>query len=416
MTGSPFRRNHYVPVWYQRRFIPTGQKEQKYFYLDLKPENVVSGIHRYKRKSILKWGLKKCFCEHDLYTTRFGEWESTEIEEKFFGGVEKSGLSAIDYFSKFKHPSANGDLLNAFVPYMSIQKLRTPKGLANLSQLTNLKEKNEVLTTLQQLQTVYCAIWSECIWSIADASDSDTKFIVSDHPITIYNKGCFPESKWCRDSNDPDIRLIGSHTLFPLDLNKILILTNLSYVRNPYQSPLRTRPNPNFFRTTLFNFMQIQINRILSEIEVNEINYIIKQRAHRYIAAGKKEWLFPEEKIPKKRWDCYGDEYLLMPDPRSVTFSTETIIGYENDRSDSYDAYGRKPGHTDYDDKNQSDYEWITFHAFQGEFARKFGPRRKGLSHELGSLDKVEDDPDYHEYHLKLEGKHKAKMKKKKMK
>jgi len=411
MTGSSFKRNHYVPVWYQRRFIPKGQKEQKYFYLDLKPESRVSGIHRYERNSILRWGPKKCFCETDLYTTKFGKWESTEIEEKFFGRVEKLGLSAIDYFSNFEQPSANSDLFNAFLPYMSIQKMRTPKGLSNLSLITNLKEKNQVLFTLQELQIMYCAIWSECIWSIADASNSDTKFIASDHPITIYNKSCFPRSKWCRGSNDPDIRFIGSHTLFPLDLNKVLIFTNLSCVRNPYQSHLKTRPNPNYFRPSLFNFMQIQTNRFLSEIEVNEINYIIKTRAYRYIAAGEKEWLFPEDKISKKRWNCYGDEYLLMPDPRSVTFSGETIIGYENNKSDGFDAYGRKPWDADYDNKSESDYEWITFHAFQGEYARKFGPRRKGLSFELGKLDEIEDDSDYHKYHLKLEGKNKAMMK-----
>jgi hypothetical protein len=50
-----------------------------------------------------------------------------------------------------------------------------------------------------------------------------------------------------------------SHTFFPLTLNKVLILTNLSWVRNPYQNELKARPNPGFFRNTIFNFLSIQI-------------------------------------------------------------------------------------------------------------------------------------------------------------
>jgi hypothetical protein len=68
--------------------------------------------------------------------------------------------------------------------------------------------------------------------SIADASFSPTKFIVSDHPVTLYNPGCFPQSKCCRGHQDPDIRLVGTHTIFPLSRDKLLILTNVSWVRS----------------------------------------------------------------------------------------------------------------------------------------------------------------------------------------
>ena len=37
MASTPYRENHYVPQWYQRRFVPTTG-EQKFRYLDLKPE------------------------------------------------------------------------------------------------------------------------------------------------------------------------------------------------------------------------------------------------------------------------------------------------------------------------------------------------------------------------------------------
>ena len=61
----------------------------------------------------------------------------------------------------------------------------------------------------------------------------------------------------------------------------------------------------------MFKFTDIQTGRLLTDQEVNEINFIIKSRAYRYIAAGKKEWLFPEEYIGNTRWDQLGDGYLL---------------------------------------------------------------------------------------------------------
>ena len=406
-----------MPEWYQHRFLPKDGREKKFYYLDLNPDSIISGRRRYQRNALLRWGPRRCFCQKDLYTTKFGEWESTEIEEKFFGKVDRSGRVAIDYFSNFEHPSVNSESFHNLLLYMSIQKLRTPKGLASLADLVEVSDKNLVLSKLQELQQIFCAIWTECIWSIANASESETKFIISDHPVTVYNRDCFPASKWCRGYRDPDIRLYGTHTLFPLNLDKILILTNLSWVRNPYGNPLKPRPNPNLFRPAMFNFLQIQTGRSLTETEVNEINFTIKKRALRYIAGAKEEWLYPEDEIPTQHWDKLGSGYLFMPDPRSVTFSTEVLIGYDDKRADGFDEYGRKPWQPGYSDKSQQEKEWATFHAFQGEFARVFGPRRRGRSFSHMSLDSEEDSPDFHSYHLDLERKFsKVKPKRKKRK
>ena len=83
------------------------------------------------------------------------------------------------------------------------------------------------------MQQMYCATWTDCVWQIADASESPTKFIISDHPVTVYNRACPPLSKYRVGPNDPDIRLNATHTYFPLSLNKIIIFTNLSWVRDP---------------------------------------------------------------------------------------------------------------------------------------------------------------------------------------
>lgn len=139
---------------------------------------------------------------------------------------------------------------------------------------------------------------------------------------------------------------------------------------------------------------------------MTQINYIIKARAYRYVAATEKSWLFPEKNIDPSKWKSFGEDYLFMPDPRSVSFSSETIIGYKNKKADFFDAYGRKPWQTGYDDKAQRDREWETFHAFLGEYARRFGPVRRGLSYVFGNHT-PEDSEEYYKYLLSLESTYK---------
>lgn len=60
----------------------------------------------------------------------------------------------MNYFADFQNPGADqtafGDLLN----YMSVQKLRTPKGLAQLAQMTGERNRNELLLRMQRLQDI----------------------------------------------------------------------------------------------------------------------------------------------------------------------------------------------------------------------------------------------------------------------
>ena len=118
---TEYRSNHYVPIWYQERFIPTGSKERKFHYLDLKPKTLSSNGRTFKRKSLMRWGPKSCFCQEDLYTTRYGEQISTEIEQKFFGPLDDSARPALDYFSSFSHPNADGDLFHKLLLYIILQ-------------------------------------------------------------------------------------------------------------------------------------------------------------------------------------------------------------------------------------------------------------------------------------------------------
>ncbi len=287
--------------------------------------------------------------------------------------------------------------------YMSTQKLRTPKGLAWLAEQIETSHQDSILHAMIRFRQLYCSIWAECVWLIADASQSETKFIISDHPVTVYNRRCGPRSSWCHGNSDPDIRYHGTHTIFPLSLDKILILTNLSWVRNPYQRETNLRPNPTFYHSTIMSILDIQTLRHLSEQEVREMNFIIKSRARRYIGAGKKEWLYPEQHVTKSNWYQYGDGYLLMPDPRSVIYGGETIVKFKDGRVEAVDEFGRQPSDEAYSGRNKGRLaDWETFLRFQGEFATKFGPYRRGRAFRMMRLDNERDDEGFHQYHLNL--------------
>lgn len=64
---SKYRHNHYVPIWYQQRFILRGQ--HRYWRLDLFPEVVKHAKGSYKRRDIHEWSPENIFAEDDLYTS-----------------------------------------------------------------------------------------------------------------------------------------------------------------------------------------------------------------------------------------------------------------------------------------------------------------------------------------------------------
>lgn len=407
MTTLPdyYRNNHYVPQWYQKKFLLLGSS--RFYYLNLNPQKYLDSKGISHTENAIKWqGSKKSFCEKDLYTRRFETIASTEIEKTFFGNIDTKGRDAVAYFEKYNYPPEDWkDHFESIMIYMSMQKLRTPKGLDWLKNKSGTSDNNKVLQRMVQLRGIHCAIWTECVWLIADASNSDTKFIISDHPVTVYNRKCAPWSDFCRESNDPDILLQATHTIFPLSIDKILILTNLSWVRNPYQSETKLRPNPNLYRSAIFKFTDIQVQRYLTEQEVCEINYIIKKRAYKYIAAAKEEWLYPEKKIPNQKWDSFGNGYLLMPDPRPVTIGGEIMWGGGSGGYGSMDEYGRIPGDPDYNKETNAGSEWNTLHWFQAEFAKMVGPFRRGRNSEAGRINPENDSDDFHQYHLNLKKK-----------
>lgn len=377
--AQDFKHNHYVPEWYQHRFMLPRQN--RYWYLDLKPDQVVNNGYKYTRRDLHQWGPARCFVQHDLYTTRWGEEENVDIEKFFFGRVDTEGKSAVETYADFQFDTPGlHESFERLVSYMSVQKLRTPKGLGWLSGLRGGRDRNSRLMLLQSLQNMFCAMWTDCVWQIADTTQSPTKLIISDHPVTVYNRGCFPASKWCTGFSDPDIRLVATHTYFPLSLDKVLILTNLSWVRNPYQKETNLHPNLALFHTSVFKLTDIQIYRSLSEQEVREINYITKRRALRYVAAAEREWLYPENFLPSTHWSKFGRGLLFMPEPREIHMGGEIIIGYKGGGAESWNEYGHRPWEKGYKDDKRDAEESETLSRFQAEWAVMQGPAYRGTS------------------------------------
>jgi hypothetical protein len=387
-------------VWYQKRFLPPTAAGNELFYRDLSPGFLARPTgHIIRRKELRRLGFDYCFAEPDLYTLHFGAQQSTEMERLFFGAIDFKGKKAVEYIGAFEHPSAcDSDTFTDLMAYLTTQKMRTPKGLLWLERQARSRSRSDTLEAVTRLRNVYGAIWSECVWQIADATNSATKFIVSDHPVTVYNRGCSPLSWWCKTFWDPDIRRHASHTIFPLSLDRILIMTNLSWVRNPYQHERGTRPNPRLSRETRFYFPKIQTRRVLAEQEVRQINFVLKARAWRYIGAANSEWLYPEELVSVADWRAFGDGELLMPDPRAVHMGGDIKIGYGDGRGESFDEYGQRPWEPDPDKDARYERESRALYRHQGEFARRHGPYRRGR----GWQDKERDTDSLHEYFVSL--------------
>lgn len=399
-----YRHHHYVPQWYQKRFLEPAATENVLHYLSLRPNLLIDGQGRQRElPSRRRRAISKCFVEEDLYTLRFGHERSTLIEKLLFGELDRRGRSAVAYWADFTHPAVDQKALTGLMHYMSAQKLRTPKGLDWLAQHLRTTDPNQTLRAMVNLRTLFTSIWTESVWQIADASQSATKFVVTDHPVTVYNRFCGPRNRLCRPPNDPDIRLHGSHTIFPLALDKLLILTNRSWARDPYQSGTRLRPNPDFYRDTYFHFFEVQTHRSLSEEEVRQINFILKSRAYRYIAAAREEWLYPEKYISKSDWNRFGNGYLLMPDPRSLHHGAQLIMEYADGTTEAFDDFGRRPWQPNFGEDDQPRKGRDPLRRFQAEFAHLAGPRRRGRSFESGRLDDEQDTDERHQYYLGLD-------------
>ena len=185
-------------------------------------------------------------------------------------------------------------------------------------------DQNGLMVELVNLQSISIAIWAESVGEIVSAKDASVKFLITDHPVTTYNFACPPEHKLCAQSSDPSLLFKASQTLFPLDQENCLILTNLEYARDRGKiSPLEKRSYPRRKACVFLDELFAPREQSLRDDEVIAINYLLKSRAKRYIAAGKKEWLEPEIQFSGQWKDVQG---ILLPD-KDIARQSHLVMG-----------------------------------------------------------------------------------------
>ena len=332
------RQNHYVSMWYQDGFIFGPRRTLQ--YLDLNPPRkelpngrVIVG------KDLRLRSPKRCFREKDLYTTRFGRTLNDEIEKFLFGAIDASGATAVRGLSNNDQRVIH-KYFQQFFEYIDAQKLRTPKGLDWIkSRYPNLTQV-DLMLEMQQLRRMHCTMWFECVREIVSAEKSDVKFIVTDHPVTIYNSALAPTSSACQYPEDPSIALKGTQTVFALDGDHCLILTNLEYAQDPTGIDLLApRQNARYSAQTITRTDAMIRTRMLTPDEVISINSLLKARARKYLGGYEESWLFPEE-AGSVAWKDIG-RVLLPPSDMLWRFGGEIFIGYGDGSTQYQDELGR---------------------------------------------------------------------------
>lgn len=349
MAQQITRKNHYVPEWYQRRFL--SNKSNKLFYLSLDYRKQLPDGRIISYREVSEWPPSRCFYKLDLYTTQFGEILNDEIEHFLMGTIDTEGARAVSAISD-GNPSAVHYALRPFFEYLDTQKLRTPKGLDWIKSKYPSLTQVELMVEMQGLRQMHCTMWSEGVREIISAEASDVKFIVTDHPVTIYNAAFPPESPACTYPGDPPIEMIGSQTVFVLDENHCLILTNLEYAKTPGDVELTARrTNARYRGQSIVRTDAYIRTRKFSRDEVIAINYLLKRRAHKFIAAGNKDWLYPEQHFAED-WSKIGK--VLLPRDELWRFGGETYVGYEDGSVYYSDEFGRTSGSHKYLQKKRT--------------------------------------------------------------
>jgi hypothetical protein len=344
---SKTRNNHYVPRWYQEEFFEFDRNTLA--YLDLTPtQKVLDDGRVITEKAIFDAPTSRAFRQTDLYSTFFGTSVNDEIERRMFGDIDARGSNSVRAFAGTDVREWH-DYFQTLFEYIDIQKIRTPKGLdwlkAQYPKLAALTQ-NELMQEMQGIRMMHCTIWTEGVREIVSAEDADVKFIISDHPVTIYNHAVPPEARTCAYPDDPAIAFKASQTLFPLNRDFCLILTNLEYARDPLTSPLEKRTFARNYRNSMVRTDAFIRTRKLSSQEVAQVNYVIKARARRYIAAGRKEWLYPEETVSDP-WNELRHT-LLPPEDELWHFGGEMIAKFESGHVHYQDEFGRTEKQRDF--------------------------------------------------------------------
>jgi len=326
-----------VPEWYQRRFLVPGKSQ--FHYLDLRPDLIEGAPPGTRRKAIMPWGPARCFAEDHLYSIRLGPWASDMVEHGFFKQIDDGGKLGVEFFSEFEINDRMEEAWHGIMYFMDAERYRTPRGLTQLVKLTGVDNRNALLLELERIYQQNATMWTEGIWEVVKATNSKTKFLLTDNPVTFYNSRAFPGSPMMSHPNDAALAWVGTRTIFPLDLDTCLIITHREFTRNPWKPPMRGRINARTYSHCIFNAQQVQTGRILEEDEVLRLNFILKKRADRYVAACDEAWLYPERHTSMS-WSKLDDDWFMLPNLFELHLGGTILVGSKDGRSAGWDEYG----------------------------------------------------------------------------
>jgi SEC-C motif len=204
----------------------------------------------------------------------------------------------------------------------------------------------QLMLEMQGLRFMHCTMWTEGVREIVSAEDSEIKFIVSDHPVTLYNASIPPAAAACTYPHDPSIEWIGTQTVFVLNANTCLILTHLEYAQAPGVANLTIpRTNTRYRGSSILRTDAFVRTRKLSRDAVLAINHLLKSRARRFLAASNTDWLFPERSFTGEWRDI---AQVLLPKDGLWQFGGEIYVGYKDAQTHYQDAFGRTSGAHEY--------------------------------------------------------------------
>jgi hypothetical protein len=338
------RDHHYVPIWYQKGFLEEGKTTFK--ILDLQPEvfRDESGVVRGTAKSILDRGPKAWFFEPDLYTIRMLGKRDDVIERMLFGEIDRKGKIAIDALLAEDWDQRHFTYNDAF-EFLDALRLRTPKGLRFVRRVSKADSQQDLMVRMQQMRRMHCLMWMEGAREIFSAESASVKFLFSDHPVTYFNRHVSPGDPFIPKGFDPPLEWKGTQTIYPCDKNRLLVLTHNEWGRANISSRMFARiprTNARYFDNTLVPYHDIERTRSLSDLEVMEVNYIIKSRAERYIAGRSLDDLFPEKHIKTTAWNKLAT-FLMPHGYNCATQVGFTSVGMKDGSYIFQDEFGRKP-------------------------------------------------------------------------
>ena len=200
------------------------------------------------------------------------------------------------------------------------------------------------MMAMQQVRTMHCVMWGEGGREILTVpEDSRAHLIFSDHPVTFYNRHVFPADPTVPAYMDPHQQWQGTQTIFPLDRTRLAVFTHNEWGRNPNKKSARlNRTNARMFDNPLIRFDDWHRKRMLTEEQVLAVNYIIKMRAFRYIAAPSRDDLYPEKRLKNRMWDKVG----AFLQPPSVAINRQvgyTVVGMADGSYYFQDQHGQRP-------------------------------------------------------------------------